>query len=115
MQASNLHHKAWRFLRSGNFAEALPVVQKLVTENPKLAESWFTFSYLAFQLKDMIKAEAAIVKALSLDSDNNEYKAHLAQCKLHLGFNGEALTIARPLIELKNLSTTTLNILATLF
>ena len=114
-QAKQLHKEVWHNLRLGDYAHALPLAKKLITEFQEYPESWFAFSCLAFQVKDMKKALVAIEKAISLDPDNSEYQAHQAQCHLHLGNYDKALTMAKKVSQRKDLPTASLNILATLF
>ena len=115
MDAKALYETCWEHIRRNRFVEALPLAQKLATQYSDRPQSWHTLCTAARGARRSEIALYAIQNALSLEPNNNDFRALKCLCLLSSGRPNDANALGRALKQTPMLSEYALNTLSILF
>ena len=115
MNAQALYETCWDHIRNNRFVEALPLAQKLAAQNGDRPHSWHTLCAAARGARQSDIALHAIERALTLEPNNNDFKALKCLCLLSCGRPNDANALGRTLKSAPALSEYALNTLSVLF
>ena len=115
MDAKALYETCWDHIQKNQFVEALPLAKRLAAQHGERPQSWHTLCTAARGARQSEIALDAIQNALSLEPDNNNFKALKCLCLLSCGRPGDANALGRILKSNSSLSEYALNTLSVLF
>ena len=81
---------AHRALKQKHYQRAHSLAMGVLQENPEPAEAYFIMALIAHQHDNVIKAADVVVRALSFDPGNTDYRLFQAQCMLELNRTEQA-------------------------
>lgn len=72
-------------VRTGDYAAALPLLEKAVAENPKNANAWNYIGYSNRKLKRFDRAMTAYQKALAIEPEHRGANEYIGELYLQMG------------------------------
>ena len=82
---SSDYQRAVKEVRSGNYAAALPLLEKAVKQNPQDADAWNLIGYSQRKLKRYDQALAAYQKALTIKPQHRGANEYIGELYLETG------------------------------
>lgn len=84
-KVSGDYQRGVKAVRTGNYGAALPLLQNVVSKNPRNADAWNFIGYSHRKLKRFVQALMAYQKALAIKPDHRGANEYIGELYLETG------------------------------